>query len=306
MKKLVIYRNETLLHMGDGAEGNYVDMPIQREKTTGFPKGEAAGIKGVMRSLFTGKDREELFGRISQDNDNDEGSEMGKLIFSDARLLFLPVKADKNKLFVWITCPYVLQRFCREVEYTFFREEKFEFRKELKNMREKLMDLNEETFLPLNGTACGEDDSVLILGEIKLNIKKNVKEELKFPVEILGEKEGYIQKKLNQDLYMVNDTIFSYFCENATEVITRIRIGEDGVVEDGALFTEEFLPENTILYNFISDVKEEGTELEEKLLKMLEKTGNMIQLGGGKTIGKGITSLHINPGLDAEKKEGES
>ena len=51
MKFLVFYRNETPLHMGTGTELGVVDLPVQREKHTGFPKGEASSIKGTFRSI---------------------------------------------------------------------------------------------------------------------------------------------------------------------------------------------------------------------------------------------------------------
>ena len=49
MKKLLFYQNQTPLHMGTGTEIGFVDLPIQREKTTGFPKGEVSGIKEAFR-----------------------------------------------------------------------------------------------------------------------------------------------------------------------------------------------------------------------------------------------------------------
>ena len=89
MKFLVFYRNETPLHMGTGTELGVVDLPIQREKHTGFPKGEASSIKGTFRSISEHKD---YFGKES-DSESDQG-EPGKICFTDARILFLPVKSS--------------------------------------------------------------------------------------------------------------------------------------------------------------------------------------------------------------------
>lgn len=43
---------ETPLHAGSGMDVGIVDMPIQRERHTGFPKIEASGLKGSIREAF--------------------------------------------------------------------------------------------------------------------------------------------------------------------------------------------------------------------------------------------------------------
>jgi len=40
----------TPLHVGSGSDLGVVDMPIQRESHTGFPKIEASSLKGSIRS----------------------------------------------------------------------------------------------------------------------------------------------------------------------------------------------------------------------------------------------------------------
>lgn len=94
----------TPLHAGSGSDLGVVDMPIQRESHTSFPKIEASSLKGSIRSEFTSKNSEEeaekIFGR---------GDDAGKLGFSDARILFFPVKSVKG-VFAYITCPMVLDR----------------------------------------------------------------------------------------------------------------------------------------------------------------------------------------------------
>ncbi len=43
---------ETPLHAGSGSDLGIVDMPIQRERHTGFPKVESSGLKGCLREAF--------------------------------------------------------------------------------------------------------------------------------------------------------------------------------------------------------------------------------------------------------------
>ncbi len=72
MRFLVFYRNETPLHMGTGTELGVVDLPIQREKHTGFPKGEASSIKGTFRSISEYKDYLEKRVIVNQIRENQE------------------------------------------------------------------------------------------------------------------------------------------------------------------------------------------------------------------------------------------
>jgi len=43
---------ETPLHAGSGDSLGIVDLPIQREKHTSFPKIEASSLKGALREAF--------------------------------------------------------------------------------------------------------------------------------------------------------------------------------------------------------------------------------------------------------------
>jgi len=43
---------ETPLHAGSGTELGIIDMPIQRERHTDFPKVEASGLNGCIRGAY--------------------------------------------------------------------------------------------------------------------------------------------------------------------------------------------------------------------------------------------------------------
>ena len=268
MRFLVFYRNETPLHMGTGTELGVVDLPIQREKHTGFPKGEASSIKGTFRSISEHKD---YFGKES-DSESDQG-EPGKICFTDARILFLPVKSSGSKRFENLTIKF------REWEET----------------------LDDNKIIMIGKNENPGDKK--ILEDFEFQVQEN--KELKFPSDfIVSEKDKYLRNKIQNDIYMVSNDMFSYFCEFSTEVITRIKIGDNGVVQDGGLFTEEFLPEQTVLYNFVEDMQncdknsfaktileEQGEEIKEAESNIFPRVEGMIQLGGDTTIGKGITSF---------------
>jgi CRISPR-associated protein Cmr4 len=55
---------------------------------------------------------------------------------------------------------------------------------------------------------------------------------------------------MKEKLIILSNDDFKDFVTLSTEVITRIKINPDtGTVEKGALFTEEYLPSDTILYS---------------------------------------------------------
>ncbi|WP_256201277.1 type III-B CRISPR module RAMP protein Cmr4 [Thermoanaerobacter thermocopriae] len=93
--------------MGSGSELGYVDLPIQREKHSGFPKIESSGLKGALRSAFKGDESlrenvEHIFG--PEDGDLYAGA----IGFLDARILLFPIKSARG-IFGWITCPMFFQ-----------------------------------------------------------------------------------------------------------------------------------------------------------------------------------------------------
>ncbi len=279
MKKTVFYHCITPLHMGSGTELGIVDLPIQRERHTGFPKMEASGIKGAFRALSEKLDKDK--GKIDkiygpEAKENEQEASMGKLQFGDGRILLLPVRSAKG-IFAWVTCPYVLDRFVREcVEEQNRKEWEILLTKgvELKDTKAILLASNSDIVVEQR-----ETKGVVIL------------EDFKFEVETLNIEE--IPERFKKHVLIVTDEVFSYFCEMATEIITRIRIGDDGVVEDGALFTEEFVPEETIFYTVMQ--AEEGIfgDWKETISYQDKNNNNIVQLGGNTTLGKGFTEYWI-------------
>lgn len=302
MSRLILYKCETPLHVGSGNELGIVDMPIQRENHTGFPKIEASSIKGSFRNE-TLKDEDlkkytnYIFGVDSCEENNEKYA--GSMNFTDAKILFFPVKSAKG-IFGWITCPFIINRFNNDI---------------------KIMKSNLEDFkIQLENSVNLKDENAMLCKNSNLIMKKNNKdyiflEEFGYKVETqyknifknivnLISDNGFIKEKLEKDIVILSDEAFKYFVEMSTEINTRIRIGENGVVEQGGLFTEEYLPTESILYSFIEDniveVSKKSLEgiltgdfqkLEDKFVENLVKN-KIIHLGGNTTLGKGIISMY--------------
>lgn len=118
---------------------------------------------------------------------------------------------------------------------------------------------------------------------------------------------AYWREKLPKSLVILPDDAFRDFVRHATEVTTRIRLTEQKTVAPGALWTEEHLPTDTLLYapahasrlrmseDRPSTLAEEHADQEaENVLDWISDENNIphrLQLGGNETIGRGLVRL---------------
>ena len=341
----------TPLHAGTGQELGIVDLPIQRERHTGFPKIEASGLKGSIREVFeelltvkSGKyvfdindikkekrikklkqifsnieeiwrvKKKENGKEIEETKKDKEGNEKikyneaidltfgpegdvshaGALGFTDARILLFPVKSMKG-VFAYITCPQVLKRFEEEITIA---EKKIEWNSQKINVNE----------IPPNSFP-KDTSQVLISGRVILEeytFELAPSEDLKRFANWLAKKTGI--EEISQKIIVLSDDDFKDFVHLSTEVVTRIKINNaTGTVETGALFTEEFLPAETLLYSLAlaSPIFKEKSEEkgifnqpgkdEAELVLEFFKAGipKVMQIGGDATIGKGIVRIKL-------------
>jgi CRISPR-associated protein Cmr4 len=115
----------------------------------------------------------------------------------------------------------------------------------------------------------------------------------------------YWRDKMKHDFAIVADDVFEHFVMLSTDVVTRVRIDKTkGIVEEGALFTEEYLPADSILYSLAvasSVLKPEKEAIAHEMFNsevgvmqfFVEVLPKVIQIGGNETIGKGITFTHV-------------
>ncbi len=290
--KLLYYIVESSLHVGEGNSLGRVDMIIQRERHTTFPIIRSSSLKGTFRTLF----QKQVCSDISQNNkaisllfgpEKDEKFS-GSLVFSDAHILLFPVKSMKG-IYGWITCPYVLARFNSMLKET----------------------SNESIDIPEPNTVSPDSDLVIndnriILDEFTFKVKSD---ESVFRLsnwiseKIIGnnnDNDLVFLKDRMKNIVVLSDDDFAYFVNYATELFTRTKINvETGSVKSTGLFTEEYLPSDTILVSkvFVSRIfnKEIGEIFDNDETKVLNyfiiNLPNVIQIGKNTTIGKGIVKI---------------
>lgn len=329
---------ETPLHAGSGTDLGVVDLPIQREKHTDFPKIEGSSLKGSIREVFENlrtkdnkvdspklkaafpsiedaEEEKEPNGKIKYDTalnlsfGPEKGDEhAGALGFTDARLLFFPVKSMKG-VFAWITCPSILERFKKDMLLTKNKINLYDIfsNKLISVCSEKECIVASTEKIVINGNVILEDYAFKINTSLISDCKSIAKwfSEHIFPNSDIYK---YFKTKIETNIVILSDDNFRDFVNLSTEVITRIKINpETGTVASGQLFTEEYLPTESILYSLALTTpvfnKEKGLfqklgKSEEDCVMEFFENGlpEIVQIGGNATIGKGLVRTNILKG----------
>lgn len=262
--------SRTPVHVGAGNSVGVVDSPIMRERHTKTPIIPGSSLKGVLADLWNDESYNRTDAGKTLLGDGGENAKAGDLLFGEARVLAFPVRSAKGS-FAWITCPLALQRYERDTnsklgEYPAFLEE----------------------------DQCWASEDILIGDDIVLEEYKFASEQLCDDVssKLKAKFSDPVWQTIDTRLVIVSDEIFSYFVENACEVVTRICVDDkSGVVINGALFNQEQCPSETMFYSVIGAQKN-GASLE-ALKQKLEGQNNVIQVGGNATIGLGFCSVSL-------------
>jgi len=299
---------ETPLHAGSGDSLGIVDLPIQREKHTSFPKIEASSLKGALRESFEsqvdnsdggalGKNIIKAFGPEETGGD---GAKAGALGFTDARLLLFPVKSMKG-VFAWVTCPKILRQFFADLQLchsdtTGSLVEHIADGKALPLSTDQQLSFGDHFVLE-------EYTFTKAQANIPTISNKNVAEWL---ADHLFDSGSFWHEKAKKDILLLSDNDFKDFVNLSTEVITRTKIDNiTGTVQTGALFTEEYLPAESVLYALVMASPEfksaaetrDGEKRPDSAQPMMDFFANhlkkVFQLGGNATLGKGLLRTRL-------------
>jgi CRISPR-associated protein Cmr4 len=104
---------------------------------------------------------------------------------------------------------------------------------------------------------------------------------------------------MKKDIIVLPDDDFKDFVNLSTEVITRTKIDNTtGTVATGALFTEEYLPSESVMYSLVlahQEFRANSPLTASKVLEFFkENLNDVVQIGGSATIGKGIVKTSFN------------
>lgn len=295
VKKILFLYCESSVHAGAGSSTGTIDSPIQREVHTNLPKIRSSSLRGAMREAawdsFNDKNEQEFAKVFGYKTSGDIHSAID---IGDARLLFFPVRSWKG-VFAWVTCPLALNKFA--VQWELAHGRKVEFTNMCcPNDGEAIVDKNTK----LTGTV-GENKFLQLeefqfkaksVEKICIRINNGVEQDLGDWMSKKFNDNNNIVKMLKTNIAIVSDDVFRDFTELFTEKITRNKIDSaTGTAADNALFNEEFLPPESILYAFVGANKEykDGGLSSEEVMDFFENNlPEIFQGGGDKGIGKGV------------------
>jgi CRISPR-associated protein Cmr4 len=288
--KLTFIHALTPLHAGTGQGIGVIDLPIAREKATNIPYLPSSSLKGSLRDSCEDKaTREKVFGPDTKDITNDNAY-AGSAVFSDQRLLLLPVRALRGT-FAWATSPYVLRRFRRDAESAGF---------DMSALPDAALASHTECLIASQGSVLTYNGGQnLYLEDFDLMGKPDaaVNSWAKF----IGEKvfdDDKWRSALKERMCILHDDVFNFLLEHGTEITARIRLEEKTkTAARGALWYEEALPAETILSGLLVAVrgKAKPEEVFSTISGILDRH-KAIQLGGKATVGRGLCSIRLDMG----------
>jgi CRISPR-associated protein Cmr4 len=285
MSNILFLYTETSLHAGTGSTVSVVDLPIQRERTTNLPIVAGSGLKGALRAQFTGDatTADVLFG--PEKVTRDDQAYAGAVAIGDARIVLFPVRSLMG-VFAFTTSHLVLSRLLRDLGSP--------------------RDLNLSK-VPVSGEALVTSNSDLkagakvVLEEFSFTAVANA--DLDNIAKWLGDhalpggsEYQYWRSKLMTSLIVLPDNDFRDFCQTSTEIATRVRLERGSkTVAQGALWTEESLPADCLLYApvVINNARDGKSGMTAETVAQALGNGipGRIQLGGDETTGSGFTAI---------------
>lgn len=275
---------ETSLHAGTGRRTGVIDLPIMREAHTNWPCVYGSAVKGALRAHARRHAPDagwitDVFGPDT----NNAHEHAGALMVGDARLLLLPVRSLSSH-FKWVTCPALLRRAAADAKRLGVTGAV-----EFGVVTDKLKD--EETVLPQGPGA----DRHLFLEEFSFQIVRKDLSPLIGWLARFGGDPTTFAALLRDQLAIVSDDMFAHLASFATPVTPHIAIEhERKVVKNGALWYEETLPPETVLYMTLAathsrraDSRDGADTVLGHALGLFPKERPYLQLGGNETVGMG-------------------
>lgn len=319
---LLLIHARTALHPGSGTALGAVDLPVQRERHTQWPTIAGSALKGILRDACREKAKEDYQDEFEEKEENgqrkaklkrsrrqvaneedamlvaafgpgkvdESSSHAGALSVTDARILAFPVRSLRG-VFAWVTCMEVLQRLERDLTLAHMGG------LTLPEAPEK-----DKALCQTDGPLL-VDDNKLVLEEFEFEHTGDAGDMRKWISDWAPD--DLTRQRLLTHLVVLHNDDFTHFVRHATEVVARIGLDyERKTVRSGALFYQEFLPAETILYSLVlatASRRENHARSAAEMLAYLRtrvEEAKVLQIGGDETTGKGLCAVRLVDGKE--------
>lgn len=266
---------ETPLHPGSGQTTGVIDLPVARERTTDYPVIPGSGLKGALRDfaeqllLDTGN-ADRLFGQPEN---------AGAIAVTDARLLLLPVRS-LNTHFVWVTCPYLIERYRRDCE--------------LAGLATILPKIPQVDLKEGQAAVAGTVHDLLYLEELSFEVVVADLSSLAAAFAPLIKHES-VRSRLQKYVVMVNDDEFRYFARHCLTVNARNELKKETKTSNN-LWYEETVPADTLFYALLITRPTCHDSWPIATVAELFSKRPYLQVGGNETVGQGWCAVSLLTG----------
>lgn len=257
----------TPVHSGTGqASASVVDLPVAREKVTGWPILPASSLKGVLRNGRRTEEADRFFGSLDA---------AGSVTLTDARLLCFPARSYAGTL-AYVTGPRALGRFFRDARAL--------------NAAPLVSTASFPGALSTHAARVAPGSALTYAGRIYLEDLDLTAQEDAALAALAGalanvlfadaedERAAFVRR-----FVLVSDTVFDFLAETATEVIARVRLQEETkTVMPGGLWYEEAVPAEAIFAGFL--LQPDGSDY---------VPPPVLQVGGQASVGRGLLGVRV-------------
>ena len=231
------------------------------------------------------------------DFSRDEGdAHAGAATFTDGRLLLFPVRS-LNGVFAYTTSRFALSRLKRDLEMA-----------KVQGVTWTVPAESDDKIVGVQDSKIKDSNNKVVLEEYTFDFQAD--ESVKAIAEWIadnaipqGSEYEFWRKKVKDDLLILPENAFRDFVKLSTEVQARIMIdNEKKVVKQGALFYEEALSSDSLLYSVIlahdpacdTEKRPDGLKTSTDVMTFLSGIDKeRLQFGGDATIGKGIVNINF-------------
>ncbi len=274
------------LHCGTGQAVAVIDLPIARERATGWPLIPGSSLKGPLKLALRPENDPTASARWRAAFGPDLGDDLsgGALAFGDLRALCFPVRSYAGT-FAWATCPLALRRWIRDYEHGGLACDA---------TAPDLTDKGQALVPP--GSAL-VDDGRIYLEDLDLIATEDAG---------LGRLAERLAATLFDDadwraaftarVAVLSDEVFTFLAETATEVSARVRLDESKkTTAPHALWYEEAVPAEAVFAGPVLAV-DRDSHAATTLLEVLPERSTL-QIGGHTSVGRGLVELRVRGDL---------